>query len=187
MKKYRIFLFFSLLIFASLACSLFIGGPDYPEEKIPVSAQEVINLKVNIEEAVLAGAETGEITIQITEPQLTSFLAFKMADQENPPFTDPQVFLRDGQMKIYGRVERGFWNANVLVTLNVSIDQDGQPKLEIATADFGPFEAPNGLKQTLTAVITEAYTGSLGPVATGFRLDNITIEGGLMTVTGRIK
>jgi len=187
MKKYRIFLFFSLLIFASLACSLFIGGPDYPEEKIPVSAQEVINLKVNIEEAVLAGAETGEITIQITEPQLTSFLAFKMADQENPPFTDPQVFLRDGQMKIYGRVERGFWNANVLVTLNVSIDQEGQPKLEIATADFGPFEAPNGLKQTLTAIITEAYTGLLGPVATGFRLDNITIEGGLMTVTGRIK
>lgn len=187
MKKYRIFLFFSLLIFASLACSLFIGGPDYPEEKIPVSAQEVINLKVNIEEAVLAGAETGEITIQITEPQLTSFLAFKMADQENPPFTDPQVFLRDGQMKIYGRVERGFWNANVLVTLNVSIDQDGQPKLEIATADFGPFEAPNGLKQTLTAIITEAYTGSLGPVATGFRLDNITIKDGLMTVTGRIK
>jgi len=187
MKKIRIFLFFSLFIFASLACSLFIGGPDYPEEKIPVSAEEVVNLKVNIEQAVLAGAETGVITIQITEPQLTSFLAFKMDEQENPPFSDPQIFLRDGQMKIYGRVERGFWNANVLVTVNVSIDQDGQPKLEIASADFGPFEAPNGLKQTLTAIITEAYTGSLGPVATGFRLDNITIQDGLMTVTGRIK
>ena len=90
-------------------------------------------------------------------------------------------------MRIFGRVDRGFWNANVLVTLNVFIDEDGQPKLEIASADFGPFETPNGLKQTLTTIITEAYTGSLGPVATGFRLENITIENGLMTVTGLIK
>ncbi len=187
MKKYRIYLFFSLLIFSSLACSMFIGGPDYPDVTIPVSAEEVVSLKVNIEQAVIAGAETGMVTIQITEPQITSFLAFKMAEGEDPPFTDPQVLLRDGQMKIYGRVERGFWNANVLVTINVSIDQDGQPKLEIVSADFGPFEAPNGLKQTITAIITEAYTGSLGPVATGFRLDNITIADGLMTVTGRIK
>jgi hypothetical protein len=187
MKKYPIFLFFISLIFTTLACSVFIGGPEYPEEQIPVSAEEVVRLKVQIEAAVLAGAETGQITIQITEPQLTSYLAFKMAERQEPPFTNPQVFLRDGQMKIYGRVERGFWNANVLVTLNVLIDEEGQPKLEIASADFGPFEAPNGLKQTLTAIITEAYTGSLGPVATGFRLENITIENGQMTVTGLIK
>ena len=38
-----------------------------------------------------------------------------------------------------------------------------------------------------TAIVTEAYTGSLGPVATGFRLDNISTANGLMTVTGRIK
>ena len=67
------------------------------------------------------------------------------------------------------------------------MDEQGQPKIEIATADFGPFPAPNGLKQSLTALITEAYTGSLGPVATGFRLENINIANGLMTVTGRIK
>jgi hypothetical protein len=39
----------------------------------------------------------------------------------------------------------------------------------------------------MTAVITEAFTGSLGPVATGFRLESIDIANGLMTVTGRIK
>ena len=187
MKKYSVYLFFILLIFSTLACSLFIGGPEFPDELVPVSAEEVVGLKVQIETALLTAAETGQVTIQITEPQLTSYLAFKMAEREDPPFSDPQVFLRDGQMKIYGKVERGFWNANVLITLNVYIDEEGQPKLEIVSADFGPFEAPNGLKQTLTAIITEAYTGSLGPVATGFRLENITIENGLMTVIGRIK
>jgi hypothetical protein len=84
-------------------------------------------------------------------------------------------------------VERGYFIANVLVTLNVSVDGLGQPKIEIATADFGPIPASEGLKQSLTAIITEAYTGSLGPVATGFRLERIDIANGLMTVTGRIK
>ncbi|GAB4419099.1 MAG: hypothetical protein Kow002_06500 [Anaerolineales bacterium] len=187
MKKNRIFLFLGVLVLSTLACSVFIGGPDYPDVQIPVSAEEVLSLKAHIEQAVLAGAETGLVTIQITEPQITSYLAFKMAEQEQPPFTDPQVFLRDGQMQIYGKVERGFWNANILISLTVSLDEGNQPKIEIASADFGPFEAPNGLKQTLTAIITEAYTGSLGPVATGFRLENIVIENGLMTVTGRVK
>ena len=81
----------------------------------------------------------------------------------------------------------GIFIANVLVALDVSVDELGQPRIEIATADFGPFPAPDGLKQSLTAIITEAYTGSLGPVATGFRLESIEIANGLMTVTGRIK
>ena len=132
-------------------------------------------------------AESGVITLQISEEQITSYIAFKMAAQESPAFREPQVFLRDGQMQVYGKVERGYLNANVYVALTVTVDELGQPGIEIATADFGPFPAPDGLKQSLTALITEAYTGSLGPIATGFRLENISIANGLMTVTGRIK
>jgi hypothetical protein len=39
----------------------------------------------------------------------------------------------------------------------------------------------------LTAIIKEAYTGALGPVATGFRLETIVIANGTMTLTGRTK
>jgi len=166
---------------------MFVGGPEYPEGTIPVSAEAVESLRTQIEAAVLAGTESGEITLQITEEQITSYIAFKMAAQQNPAFQDPQVFLRNEQMQVYGKVQRGYFIANVLVALNVSVDELGQPKIEIATADFGPFPAPDGLKQRLTAIITEAYTGSLGPVATGFRLESINIANGLMIVTGRIK
>jgi hypothetical protein len=149
--------------------------------------QAVESLQAQIEAAVLAGAETGEITLQITQEQITSYLAFKLAGQENPAFHDPEVYLRDGQMQIYGKVQRGYLNANILVSLTVGVDEKGQPKIEIASADFGPFPAPEGLKQSMTALITEAYTGSLGPVATGFRLERIDIANGLMTVMGRIR
>lgn len=187
MSRNRILLAIVALLLATLACSIFVGGPEYPAGAIPVSAEAVESLKSQIEAAVLAGAQTGAITLQITQEQITSYLAFKMAAQENPAFHDPQVYLHEGQMQIYGKVERGYLNANILVVLDVSVDELGQPKIEIASADFGPFPAPGGLKQSMTAVISEAFTGSLGPVATGFRLENITIANGLMTVTGRIK
>ena len=187
MTRNRILLFLAVLAFATLACTMFVGGPDYPEGTIPVSAQAVENLQAQIEAAVSAGTASGEITLQITEEQLTSYIAFKLAAQQNPVLQEPQVFLRDGQMQVFGKVERGIFIANVLVALDVSVDDLGQPQIEIATADFGPFPAPDGLKQSLTAIITEAYTGSLGPVATGFRLERIDIANGLMTVTGRIK
>lgn len=165
---------------------MFVGGPEYPEGAIPVSAEALESLRAQMEAAVQAGAQTGTITLQISEEQITSYIAFKLAAQANPALKEPQVYLRDGQMQVYGKVERGYFIANVLVLLNVSVDEQGQPKIEIASADFGPFPAPEGLKQSLTAIITEAYTGSLGPVATGFRLESISIANGLMTVTGRI-
>jgi len=175
------------LLLATLACSIFVGGPEYPEGTIPVSAEAVESLKSQIEAAMLAGAQTGTITLLITQEQITSYIAFKMAAQQNPAFHDPQVYLWDGQMQIYGKVERGYLNANVLVRLNVGVDEAGQPKIEIASADFGPFPAPDGLTHSMTAVMTEAFTGSLGPIATGFRLESIDIANGLMTITGRVK
>ena len=187
MTRIRIFLSLTALIFTTLACTMFVGGPDYPEGTIPVSAEAVQSLRSQVEAAALAGAESGEITLLITEEQITSYIAFKLATQANPVLQDPQVFLRDGQMQVYGKVERGYFIANVLVALTVNVDELGQPKIEIAMADFGPFPAPEGLKQSMTAIITEAYTGSLGPVATGFRLERIDIANGLMTVVGRIK
>ena len=187
MPRIRILFFLSTLLLSTLACSIFVGGPDYPEQPIPVSTEAVQSLQTQIEAAALVGAETGVVTLQINEEQLTSYIAFRMAVQEKPAFTDPQVYLRDGQMQIYGKVERGILTANVLVILAVGFDELGQPKIEITSADFGPFPAPQGLKQSLTALVTEAFIGSLGPVATGFRIESIAIADGLMTVTGRIK
>ena len=165
MTRNRTLLFLSALLLATLACSIFVGGPDYPETTIPVSTEAVENLQAQIETAVLAGAQTGEVTLQITEEQITSYIAFKMAAQENPAFQDPQVYLRDGQMQIYGKVERGYLNANVLIALTVGVDEIGQPKIEISTADFGPFPAPDGLRQSMTAVIgCVAHVQSAGGV-----------------------
>jgi hypothetical protein len=188
-------LFLLSLVITSLACTIFVGGPDYSNlPPIPVSAEAAESIKEELRRAFEAGAQTGVITINITEPQITSYLAARLQtdpslqqSDKKPLMTDPQVYLRDGQMQIYGKTRQGIFTANIAIIVTMGVDPNGQPLIEITSADFGPFPAPEGLKDAITAMVREAYTGSLGPVATGLRIDTISIANGVMTITGRIR
>lgn len=187
MKHKYIYLFSLVLALASLACSIFVGGPDYPPNPVPISTEAFDGFTQQIQQAMLVGAETGTFTLQINEVQLTSYLASKLQERANPPFTDPQVLLRDGQMQLFGKVKRGYFIANMSVILSVGLDETGLPKIEVLSADFGPFPAPEGLNGAISAIVEELFTGSFGPAATGLRIESITIADGIMTLTGRVK
>jgi hypothetical protein len=194
-KQVALPIFLLVLVLTSLACTIFVGGPDYSSlPPIPVSAEAAESIKEELRRAAEAGAETGVITINLTEPQITSYLAARMQtdpslqqSDKKPLITDPQVYLRDGQMQIYGKTQQGIFAANIGIIVQVGVDANGQPLIEITSADFGPFPAPEGLKDAITAMVKEAYTGSLGPVATGLRIESISIANGIMTITGRIR
>jgi hypothetical protein len=186
-NRIPVYLVLVVTILAALACTINVGGPDIPINSIPVSTDAVATMQAQIQESLLAGAQSGTVTLSIDQTQITSFLAAKLQAQSDPLFTDPQVYLQNGQMKIYGIAHQGYFEANIGIVVAVNVDEQGQPVIEIVSADFGPFPVPGGLKEAISAVIQEAYTGSLGPVATGFRIENITIAEGKMTVTGRVK
>jgi len=185
MKKFLIA--WIALAFVTLACSVFVGGPNYPATPIPVSTTAVQNLHNQVNQAAATGAATGTVTLTITEEQLTSYLAVYLQSQPNLPITDPQVQLQNGQMKLLGKVQQGMFSANISMTLAVGVDQNGQPKITITQEDFGPLPAPQGLNDAVSTFVAQALTGSLGPAATGFRLESISIADGVMTVTGRVK
>ena len=188
-------LFLTILVLTSLACTVFVGGPDYSSlPPIPVSAEAAASIQDEIRRAVEAAAQTGVITVNLTEPQITSYLAARLQtdpslqqSDKKPMITDPQVYLRDGQMQIYGKTQQGMFTANIGVIVSMGVDINGQPQIDVVSADFGPFPAPEGLKDAITAMVREAYTGSLGPVATGLRIESISTTNGVMTVTGRIR
>jgi hypothetical protein len=194
-KTYSFPLFLLSLVLTSVACVVFVGGPDYSNlPPIPVSAEAAASIKDEIQRAVEAAADTGVITVNLTEPQITSYLAARLQtdpslqqSDKKPLITDPQVYLRDGKMQIYGKTQQGLFTANIGIIVDMGVDANGQPQIDIASADFGPFPAPKGLKDAITAMVKEAYTGSLGPVATGLRIESISIANGVMTVTGRIR
>jgi hypothetical protein len=188
-------LFLLSLVVTSLACTIFVGGPDYSNlPAIPVSAAAAESITEELRRAFEAGAQTGVITIYLNEPQITSYLAARLQtdpslqqSDKKPLITDPQVYLRDGQMQIYGKTQQGIFAANIGIIVSMGVDANGQPTIEIVSADFGPLPAPEGLKDAITAMVKEAYTGSLGPVATGLRIETISIANGIMTITGRIR
>lgn len=188
-------LFLLSLVLTSLACTVFVGGPDYSSlPPIPVSGEAAESIKLELQRAIEAGVATGIITVNLTEPQITSYLAVRMQTDPNlqqsdrkPLITEPQVYLRDGQMQIYGKTQQGMLTANIGIIVSMGVDANGQPQIDVVSADFGPFPAPDGIKDAITAMVMEAYTGSLGPVATGIRIESISIANGVMTVTGRIK
>lgn len=193
-KKKTLLLFIVMLILTSLACTVFVGGPDYSDRTpIPVSSDAAESMKEEIKRAFEAGATTGEVTFNITETQITSVLALRLQSDQNlqqdktPLITDPQVYLREGQMQIFGKTRQGMFTANIGIIVSVGVDENGKPKIEIVSADFGPLPAPEGINTAISAMIDEAYTGSLGPVATGLRIQTISIADGVMTITGRIR
>lgn len=176
-----------LLLLSTLACTIAVGGPSYPEERIPVSTAAVEQLRADIATAVVSSTASGEITLLISETQLTSYLAYSLQNQPQPLITDPQVYLRDGQVQVYGTVQRGYLTATASIVLTPKIDSNGRLQLELTSADFGPFPTPKGLREALTTMISEAYSGSLGPVATGLRLESVVIADGYALLTGRIR
>jgi len=188
-------LFLLSLALMSLACTVFVGGPDYSSlPPIPVSTEAIESIQAELQRAIEAGAQTGVITINLTEPQITSYLAARLQTDpslqqtdKKPLITEPQVYLRDGQMQIYGKTQQGMFAANIGIIVSMGVDANGQPQIEVVSADFGPFPAPEGLKDAITAMVKEAYTGSLGPVATGLRIESVTTANGIMTLTGRIR
>lgn len=193
-KNYALPFLLLTLFLTSLACNMFVGGPDYTDlPTIPVSTEYAQSIQDEVQRAFQEGAQTGTITLNLTEQQITSYVASRLQSdprlQRNgqPLITDPQVYLRDGQMKIYGKTQQGMFSANIGIVVDVGVDENGQPKIDIASADFGPLPAPEGLRDAVAGMVREAYTGSLGPVATGLRIETIQIADGVMKVSGRIK
>jgi hypothetical protein len=187
MKPQRLYLASILLIAATIACRMNLGGPTPPGQPIPISTDAAGSLQQQFEQAIQGSGEGGQLTLTINETQLTSLLAAKLSSLPDPFITDPQVYLRDGQIQIYGKATRGNFEANVGILLTATIDSNGQPLVEITSANFGPIPVPEDITSAISDMVQEAYTGALGPLATGFKLESIVIAEGLMMLTGRMQ
>jgi len=72
MNKKQVLLTSAIALALTLACTIFVGGPDYPQPPIPISPEAITSLQEEVKAAALAGAASGEITLKMSETQLTS-------------------------------------------------------------------------------------------------------------------
>jgi hypothetical protein len=189
MNRSCLVLFITIPIFSltALACTLFVGGPDYPNTSISNSSEEVEKFNFQFQDAQTVAAQTGKITFSINETQITSLLSEKLASQGDPFFQNPQIYLQNSEIVVYGKATQGILTANIRIIILAKLDNNNQPKLTISSVDLGPLPIPEGFTNTVDTMLEQAFTGAIGPIASGIRLESINISDGVLTISGRIK
>jgi hypothetical protein len=177
----------SCLILATMACQLQLGGPQPPGPPVDVPPDAASQLKQAWSSALEAARRTGEITLTVNESQLNGLVRQRLEAETNPLILQPEVLLRQGQIQLYGISTQGLVRARIHVSIEPIVDPDGQLVFEIPSAEFGPLPAPQALKDAASKSINEMFTGTVGPLAVGFRVTSVVISDGQMAIVASMR
>jgi uncharacterized protein YpmS len=172
-----------VIALSSLACNFGFAGQANPEDVIPVTTEAVESLQAAAGETI----QGGDIEISITETQLTSLLAFELAERAGDQISNLQVFLRDGQIQLYGDVNTQGISAQVRIFVAVRVDPVGRPVLEVVSSSIGPFPVPGELISEVETMMNKAFQEKVESMAPNMHIESILIEDGTMTIIGRSK
>ena len=186
-KKIKMLSLAAALALAALACNMNLGGPPTPEESVVMSTQAAGDLVEAWSQAFETAKETGVVALTLTEEQLTSFLVLSMSQNESLPLTNARVILRAGEMEITGSYDTGAITANVGIVMEVSVNSEGAPVIEVTSGSVGPLPVPPELLAGVSQVINEALTGQVGSQASGFTLETIVITDEAITLNGTLE
>ena len=172
---------------AVVACSpsFGLGAPTPPASPIPVSSEAAGQVD-GLWATAVAGANDGQVTLVVTEAQLTSYVALKLTNKADAPITDPQIFLRNGKLVLYGKIKANNITLPAALTLSVVPTASGIVSVTIDNADVGPLPLPSSLRETLADNINQLIAQNAGSGDTGFKVAEIVIGDGKLTVTGKL-
>lgn len=168
-----------------LACGgpLPVGGPTPTYEPVPVSSEAAQSL---VDKFNSLGVASGEVTVSITEGELTSYLDQQLEAQPESAFSNPQVYLRDGKIKLYLTVTTSNLKANALIVMNATIENN-RMKLTVDSANFGPVPVPQDVLDSLAATLNDRLLALASSMPTGVGLKSISIADGTMIITAIVK
>jgi len=175
------------VVLATLSCTIDVGGPEPPGASIPIDPGTGDQVRQTWLSALQSAAGGGEVQVLLNESQLTGFLADRFANQDRPLLSNPQVYLRQGAIQIFGIAERAMLKGSVLISVRPEITDLGEIRFDVSEANIGPVPAPAALRESISALLTEAFTGSIGTLATGIRINALVIADGEMAIVGELR
>jgi len=170
------------LAVAVLACK-FGSTPPPP---VPVSDEAAQELQQGVATAVQQAIDTGNLTLEVTESQITSAVVLALQQRSDIPINDLQIHLRDEQVQLSGTASQQGLELPVQIVIKVGV-QDCKPKVEIVSASAGPLPIPedqlSGFIPMVETVITNLMTSS---TVSNLCLLSVSVGDGVMTVTGQV-
>ncbi|MCE9646996.1 MAG: hypothetical protein K8S20_13425 [Chloroflexi bacterium] len=158
------------------------GAPERPGAPIMTSELAAAQAKSAIESALPPPGSLNTATL--TEQQVTSWLALEMQNSPDLPLHDIQVYLRDGEVQVWGVVEGSNNSTSALVTGKINLDTDGIPVIEVDSLQIGQQVIPDILLPQVETWLNQMLLESINRQVPGLKIMNINISSGLITVSG---
>lgn len=178
MSKIRnILLVVSVLLLATLACNLGVGRPEPTATPLPAAPEPV--------ETLPETPSAEQVKVEISEEQLTSIVASQVQAQEDVPVQDPQVQLRDGQIRFLATVEQQNISLPAEVVMTVQPDAAGSVNLDVLSAKIGPLPVPGSVTDELESSLNQVLAQEIESRAPNTHIESIAIDNGMMTIIGR--
>ena len=183
----RIILILGILSLTSLACNLLnrISNSSIEPTPIPVTNESVNNLREDLATAEEQLNSGEKVTLVINEAELTSLVALELEKQSYPIFYEPQIYLRDGEVQIMGKVLQGGFLLPAQLSLVLTTNSDGKPQINLRSAKIGPLELPESMLEELTSQVDSVFIRNINPRIKDIFVESILITDGLMTIIGR--
>ncbi len=157
------------------------GAPERPGAEIVPSDAVALEGKTALENAL---PQPGSLnTATLTEQQVTSWLAVEMRNSADLPLKNVQVYLRNGQIQVWGMVEGQDNATSVLIVGKTNLD-NGNPSFEIESLQIGRQVIPDILLAQAESWLNELLSEKINEQVPGLKIMNINISSGLITMSG---
>lgn len=183
-KNYHYLGIFLLLLLVSLACRFTSKTYEKPVETIPVSTQAVSTLEAKVNQTFDQTVQGQTVELSLSEEEITSLLAQRLSEQGGSFFTDPQVYLREGKIQLFGNVQNGKLKIPLQAALEPRVDTAGQVSLELISVNMGPITVPDLLVKTIQDQADQLITDYLQKAGDSLIIESITISDGVLTMRG---
>ncbi len=175
-------LFLILLVIAALACNapgLFSPTP------IPVSTEAAGELIATL--TSITPGPSGEVSVTLTQEQLTSYVATELEKSPEVPITSPQIALDNGQITLTGTLDLEGIVADSEIVMEPTVNGAGGLDVTIVSAKFGPLPVPQDILSEASTVIGDALAEEINREAgVDLTLTSLSIDDGTMTAEGTV-
>jgi hypothetical protein len=185
-RRFQILSLFSVLLF-TFACQMNLGDSSKPEGEIPISIEAAESVDTTIQSALAQAEQTGAIAFTLSEEQVTSYVAYKLQENGQLKFINPQVYLRDGMIQIYGQVEQEYILTNISISLLAYPDETGDLAVDISKIDLGPIPVSSTISEDIERLVNESLTDMTVSQSSGkLQVESIDISDGMLTLVGQL-
>lgn len=177
----------SVLVLATLACTIPLGGPAAPPDSATPSPEALESFHQKWA-SVPDNLADNQFTLILTADEVTSAINAGLINspvQRNMGLTNTYVTLDDGLL-LYADSQSGPITASGTVTLIPSVTDDGELAMTPAAADFGRATFEDSQLQELAVSVAAALGNPASGLPVRLRLSSVTVVDGELVLTGSV-